>query len=360
MRLLLFVSSLGSGGAERQVSTLGLLMKRNGIDVEVLVYHDEQFYEEILTEAGIVLHKVLETNPIKRMLKIRRLIRASKYNVVVSFLDVPNFINCFAAVGGKNWKVITTERSSKIDFFFTRKGKIFSWFQRYSDRIVCNSENAKLMWSKCCPYYKDKLSVIYNAVNLPKTKSTYTPKRDGKLNIVIAASYQKLKNPQGVIKALSLMSSSERNHIKVTWYGRQEIIPGDTQAYDESLQLIKKYQLEDVIFLHSETKCIADKMFAADAVGLFSMLEGLPNSICEAMSLGKPIVMSRVSDFSNLVDDNGVVCDWDEPEDIKNALLELCSKTPEQLADMGSASRSKAKKLFDQDSVSKKWIELFI
>ena len=36
MKLLLFIDSLGSGGAQRQLTTIAPLLKQQGIDVEVL------------------------------------------------------------------------------------------------------------------------------------------------------------------------------------------------------------------------------------------------------------------------------------------------------------------------------------
>jgi glycosyltransferase involved in cell wall biosynthesis len=35
-------------------------------------------------------------------------------------------------------------------------------------------------------------------------------------------------------------------------------------------------------------------MYESDVVALVSKLEGLPNTVCEGMALGKPIIMTRV------------------------------------------------------------------
>ena len=273
MKILLLIDSLGSGGAQRQIVTLAKMLKGKAFDVSVLCYAQEDFFVKYLEGLDISIHWELELNYLKRIFKIRSFIRKGDYNTVISFLDVPNFLNCFAAVGGKKWKVITSERSAKKELFQSMQGKIFARFQRYSDILICNSHNAKNLWLENYPQYKNKLGIIYNPVIVPDILSDYIPKKDGKLHIVVAASYQYLKNPIGLIKALALMSDSEKKQINIDWYGRIEVITNDTRAYDESVKMIEDLRLQKVIYLHGPIKDIINKMNQADFVGLFSKVE---------------------------------------------------------------------------------------
>lgn len=359
MKLLLLISSLGSGGAERQLVTMGTLFHEQGLHVEFLVYHEDDFFKHILDEKGIKVNQLCPKNHIDRIIKVRRFIRKSDFDAVISFLEVNNFLASVSAIGGKRWKLITNELSSKMSTFNTPRSKVFNFFQRFSDTLVCNSHNAKLMWEKYYPKYKDKLKVIYNPVLLPIITSEYIPKRDGKLHIIVAASYQYLKNPIGLIKALSLMNQENRSKIVVNWYGRIEVSKGNTRAYDEAVGLIVENNLENVINLNGPTKDIANKMNEADVVALFSELEGLPNAICEGMMIGKPVIMTKVSDYDDLADEsNGVLCDWDKPETIKNAILYMTQLTKEELLDKGKQSLAKAETLFSSKVIVNQWIKL--
>lgn len=359
MNILLLIDSLGSGGAQRQMVTLATLLQSRGQNVSLLLYVDEGFFKKEVEQMNIPIHLILTKNYFLRILKVRQYIRKGKYDAVISFMDTPNFLNNFAAIGGRSWKVITSERSSKVEVFQSLRGKLFAWFQRYSDSIVCNSHNAKTMWKNHYPKYKNKLSVIYNPLLLSEIASTYVPKKDGKLNVVIAASYQYLKNPIGLVKAIALMSDEERSRLVVNWYGRIEPIPGDSKAYDEAKELIEHYHLQNTIYLHEATKDISNKMNEADVVALFSELEGLPNAICEGMMLGKPIIMSRVSDYNNLVDaHNGFLCDWDSPESIKDALVGALNLSNDEIMLMGKASKIKAEKMFSKETIVMRWINL--
>lgn len=223
MKVLFLSPNLGreGGGAERQIVTVGCLLKDAGFDVEYLYYADGDFYAPILEEKQIPIKCKLLPNYLKRMFYVRTFIRKGNYDVVISFLETPNFLNNFAAVGGKSWKVITGERSAQKRTFLSRKGKIFCWFQRYADYIVCNSDNAKKLWITYYPQYENKLVTIYNNVTLRSVSSSYIPKRDGRVHIVVAASYQNVKNAIGLVNALALLNEQERGKIHVDWYGKK-------------------------------------------------------------------------------------------------------------------------------------------
>ena len=359
MKIILLIDGFGSGGAQRQMVTLSMLFNESGHDVLFLTYSDDDFFQKKVEESNIKIYRIETNNYINRIFKVRKFIRDKKCDVVISFMDVPNFLNCFSAIGGKSWKVITSERSAKKEVLRSRQGRIFAWFQRYADAIVCNSNNAKKMWIEYYPKYKNKLEVIYNPVILPTISSKYISKRNGKLHIVVAASYQYLKNPIGLIKALILLNENERKKIKVDWYGRIEVTKGDRRAYDDAVSLIEDNNLHDIIQLHKPTNDILNRMNEADVVALFSELEGLPNAICEGMMIGKPIVMSKISDFSVLVDSSsGFLCDWDSPESIKKVLISAVNLSDVQLAEMGVKSKEKAEKLFSSETIINQWKNL--
>lgn len=360
MKRILFISPrLDQGGAERQMVTVARLLKRRGYDVEVLCYSYGNFFEEKLLQEGIPVHW-RQHNYLMRLITCGWFIQRRKYDVVISFLPTPSFVNCFVAMLRKRWKVITGERSSVVKKQKTLRGRFGSWLRGYSDYIVCNSDNARHLWEECYPQYKSKLKTIYNTVELGDIRSSYKPRRDGKLNVCVAASIYGTKNPIGLIDAILMMSGAERNSIIIDWYGRNQAVIGDTMVYDQTVALINKHKIQDVLRLHDATKDIADKMYQSDCVALFSKHEGLPNAICEGMLMGKAIVMTRVSDYNTLVEEdvNGYLCDWDKPESIKSALLKVASLDKETLLKKGAESREKAESLFSTEKVLNQWIDI--
>lgn len=359
MRILLFIDNLGSGGAQRQMVNLALLFQEKGHHVRFITYNQGDFFKPALDEAGIIVDCLESNKPIHRILKIRKYIRSGNQDLVISFLETPNFIACLSAVGGRRWKLITNERSAKVESFTVPRGRLFKFFERFSDRIVCNSVNAQKLWEQHYPQYTDKLLTIYNPVLIEKEDiDTAEPKKDGKIHIVVAASYQYLKNMNGLIEALNMLKDEDKSRLNVDWFGRTEVTTGNTKAYEEAVEKIAKYGLTN-INLHEVTKDIILIMSEADFIGLFSKFEGLPNVICEGMTLGKPIIMSKVSDYNMLVaDDNGFLCDAEDPESIKEALIKAINLPREKIHQMGMNSSKKAEKLFNRDIIVEKWLSL--
>lgn len=359
MKILFLIDSLGSGGAQRQMVTIAVLLKKRGYDIKFLIYHNYNFFQDTLTENKIEVIKIDAKGYLDRIIKIRKFIRKGDFDVVISFLETPNFLNTFSAFGGKKWKVITSERSAKVESFHSSKVKIYNFFQRYADAIVCNSENAKQLWTKYYPKYANKLYTIHNTVSLPQLNSSYKLKVDNKINIVIAASYQYLKSPLLLANAINMLSNEDKDKILINWYGRKEVSVGNTMAYDETKEFIINHKLENIFLLHEETKDIAYKMNQADFVGLFSLYEGMPNAICEAMLIGKPIIMSKVSDYEILVDkSNGLLVEVNDVHSIYENLLKIIKLKEDTIIQMGNNSKLKAQKCFSEEVIINKWLKI--
>ena len=358
--ILFILPSLGSGGAERQAVTIACLLKKEGYEVAFWCYYPDNFYEKQLVDAGIPVSRKI-CNYFRRIYQTTLFIRRGSFNVVISFMHTPNFLNDFAAIFGKRWKVITSIRINPTNRMFSSwQGKINAWLQRYSDVIVCNAEDSQNNYEKFQSREKNKLTTIYNTVTLGRIDTAYKLRANGKTNILVAATIDQRKNPIGVIDALEKMSEIERSRIHIDWYGKKGGVTGNQDEYNKVMDRLRNFDLDDVISFHDATTDIANRMNLADCVALFSNLEGLPNAICEGMMMGKPILMTRVSDYWNLVEEgvNGYLCNWDDIDSIKDALLKISAVSNETLKMMGKASKAKAEILFSQEAVLQKWIEV--
>lgn len=349
---------MGSGGAQRQIVNLALLFSSRGHKTKILTYDEASFFKDILDDYNIEYKCISSKTILGRIFKIRNAIRQGEQNVVISFLETPNFLASVSTIGGRKWKLITNERSAKPESFVSTKSKIFKWFERYSDRIVTNSIKAAELWAIHYPKYKNKLETIYNPILIQNDELNYVVRKNGRICIVVAASYQKNKNIIGLIEAVNKMRIEDRNKFTIEWYGRIEATIGDSSIYENAKDLLVKYKIEN-IKLNSETKNITNIMREADYVCLISKIEGLPNTICEGMMLGKPIIMSKVSDYHTLVDNsNGFLCDPNDIDSIKSAILNAINTTDNNIVTMGIRFKEKARKLFDKDKIVDKWFEV--
>jgi len=358
MKVALLIDSLGFGGAQRQIVNLAVELKALGHDISVVRYHKDDFYLPFLQKAGIELITVATDGVFSRLLQIRKVIRSIAPDVVISFMGTPNFCASVASIGRRSWKLIISERVAKNSNFQSPKARIMKKVQALcADAIVCNSKAARDMWAHYYPGTASKLAIIYNIIDVPALQGQ--PIQDGKCRILIAARYEPVKNLQGLLQAILLLSDEERKKLELHWYGNENVVVGGESVLLSGKRFVTENGLTDTVFLHPATDQIYSHMVESDFVALFSHAEGLPNAIIEGMSLRKPVIMSRVSDYDVLVSpDNGFCCDPASTEDISRVLRNAIHSTPEQRRIMGQYSWDKVKKVCAHDAVVAKWNDL--
>ncbi len=358
MKIGILITTLGSGGAERQAVNLARMLKRNSHDVSIVTFFGDNFYVKDLDQCGISVVNLHAPKRTKAILAVRKQIRHEQYDAVIAFLCSPILCACAASLVGKKWKLITRLGSANESFFTSSRGKAMNKLAKVADSIVCNSHLEREMWRKYSSLPDSKFKVIYNLYPDLTLRSAQEkiPDRRERIKIVVPASYSWIKNVQNVVTAAKMLNTDERSRLEIHWYGHREIAAGDTKQHDRAVELVKQFALEDTVFLHDETWEIYDKMLDADFVGLFSLFEGLPNAICEAMLLSIPVVMTEVSDYQALVNGNGFTCSQ-SAEGIHDVLKKVIATSELERKAMGQRSGEIAKKLFSFEVTQREWLE---
>lgn len=358
MKILCVIDSLGSGGAQRQLVGLAIAFKEKGNDISFLVYHEQNFFKDSLDKENIPVTSIIEKNYFKRLLKMRKHIRRGNYHVVLSFLEAANFICEIAGLPWRKWKLIVGERSANPAILKSFKLRAYRWFHFLSDYVVANSEKNIELVFKANPFLdKKKCRVIYNFVDLKLWRSAddYSPLRNNKLNLIVVASHSHFKNAKGLIKAVNELNIQEKEILKITWYGKQDI----DHSFEETIHLIDKYSLWNIFKFYPPSDNIIQIMKYADVVGLFSLFEGLPNTLCEGMALGKPIISSAVSDVPKLIAENvNHAFNPNEPKDIAKSIKNVLSLSKSQLIELGENYKAKAILLFSKEQIVDKYLSL--
>lgn len=362
MKVLCLIDSLGSGGAQRQLVAIASGLKQFGHTVVFLYYSPENFYQDQLLNQNINVVYLKTTKLIERFFKIRSYIRKSRFDVVISFLGVPSLIAAISGLPFRKWKLITSERSTNPLLLKSIKRRLITIGHLYSDVIITNSHANIELLKEANPLLKNKIfSVIYNSVDLNKFRpiEKFTFLNQGLLNLVVPASYRKVKNLLGLVEAVNLLSPIEKEKLVINWYGDMSFSTADTTLIN-SQKLIEKYNLKKIFHLHSQTLNIEECIKNADIVGLFSFHEGLPNAICEGMACGKPIIATSVSDIPIIIEDgiNGKLCYANDPKSISSAISYFLNSKPDIFAEFGKRNRKKAIELFDYEKKISDYLSL--
>ncbi|MCK4507657.1 MAG: glycosyltransferase, partial [Desulfuromonadales bacterium] len=164
-KIVLLIDYLCPGGAQRQLCMLAVLLKRRGLQVEILTYYPADFYSEMLATENINSTYIRAKSKVGRVLKLRREIRQRQPDVIVSFLHTPNLIAELAGFPLKHFKVVASERNTDFGKLDSAK-RIRYFFHLLADAVVTNAHAQRDYLSCNASYLSTKVQVITNCVDL--------------------------------------------------------------------------------------------------------------------------------------------------------------------------------------------------
>lgn len=348
--ILLFIDSLGGGGAQRQLVGLAVLLQKNGYKVKVCTYHNLDFYKQFLDENQVTNELIPHAgNTIKRVITVWRYFRKNKPDWVISYQETPSLVACLAKVLGGKFRLMVSERNTtqKIG----RNDRIRFFLYHIADAIVPNSHTQARFLLGHYPWMQKRMVTIINFVDLNRFKYIEKKKRKKPL-IMVAASIVPHKNTLGLIHAAKLLK--DRGSIfEIRWYG---IVDAYVDYLNECRDLISQYGLDDDFQLLPKTKQIQEKYNECDFFCLPSFYEGTPNAICEAMSCGCPVLCSDVCDNSIYVqnDENGFLFNPRDPKNMADMIEKALTLSMDRYTKFCILSRKKVEeKLSDAIFIEK-------
>lgn len=353
-RIILFTDCLGAGGAQRQLVGLAIMLKEKDYNVTVATYHNIDFYKKQLDDVG-VRNLVIPngSNKKTRIWAVRTFLKKERPDWVVAYLETPSLLACIAKVTGCKFRLIVSERNTTQTVGMNERVRFFLY--RWADAIVPNSYAQVNYLISHYPWMQKKLKTITNFVDLDYFSFIERKKREVP-EIVIAASIWKSKNTLGFIEAVKILV--ERNcRFHVSWYGKSET---NIDYYNDCLQKIKDYGIQDYIELKDKTKQIKNVYHSADVFCLPSFYEGTPNVICEAISTGLPVACSDVCDnhIYVMTGQNGVLFDPNNPNDMANKISHLLNLSDVDFQEYQRNSRNIAVGKLSKDSFVDAYIKI--
>ena len=353
-RILCFIESLGSGGAERQLSGLAVMLKQQGYDVGVGYYIKKEFYLPRLLDNDVATCYLPQAaSAKKRFFVLRKYIRSRKPDVVISYSPATSMIaGLLKALGGK-FKLIVSERNTTQSLSRREKNKFF--FCRWADVIVPNSYAQGTFIKEHYPQYEPKVKVITNFVDTDFFFSEREKMFDFRTcRMACVSRLAAQKNVLGFLDVVKQLKE-EKVPIQIDWYGST-----NTDYGQECMDKAKNLGLVDMICFKGETNDIRSVYCQYDVMCLPSYYEGFPNVVCEAMSCGTPILCSNVCDNGYIVTDgeNGLLFDPKNVDDMTEKIKAFVAMTAEQRKAMSEANRQKALGLFSATAFIEKYKEI--
>lgn len=299
-KIVFFVPTLSSGGAERVVSILTKHLACKGENVEIVLYYESNLFYNVYPDLKItyVESETKSRNLFKNILWLRRYF-INNADLVVSFLAQFNMV-ALAACFATGIPVIVADRNDPR--FMPKQAPVRlarNFLYHLADLVIVQTQYNKAYFSSAL---QKKCKIIYNPVDL-QDKKGLALNSEKKRRIVSVARLMKQKNQFMLLDAFAQIKKEFPDYT-LTIYGE-----GPFRTKLE--QKIKELALEDSVQLPGQVQNVFDCIADAELFVLSSDFEGMPNALIEAMCLGLPVISTKVSGATDLIQDgvNGMLTD---------------------------------------------------
>jgi glycosyltransferase involved in cell wall biosynthesis len=181
------------------------------------------------------------------------------------------------------------------------------------------------------------------------------PRGDGPFTFLLAARLLKAKGVEDFIEAARLVKA-HRPEVRFVLLGGHD--PRDPECADA--ELLRQAAVDGVVERPGHSDDVRPWIAAADCVVLPSWYrEGVPRSLLEAASMGRPLIAADSVGTREpvKVGVNGLLCRSRDPEDLASKMEAVLAMGPAKLAAMGDASRSYMMERFDERLVLQSYLQ---
>lgn len=354
---MLFIDTLASGGAQRQMVTLACGLKDAGYGLRLVTYRAENQLEPYLIQHGVtwdVVPKRAKFDPLF-LWNLFWFFRRHKPDVMICYLRTPNLWGRLIGKLAGIPAVVTSERNVELNRSALHT-LIEKLLYRLSAKIVVNASSIKrLLEASGIP--GDHILTIYNGLDTehfndqgrdsPSVQALRTELgiRPDERVFLLPGRIQRQKNHVGLVEALATLSE-QLEGVRVLFVGNE--FYQDIKA--KMIQLAQSAGIADKLVFAGPRANMPTVYSAADVIVLPSLWEGLPNVLIEAMSCRRPVIASVVSDNANFVKPgvNGLLVPTGDSRALASALKECIGANPERLVELGENARATAVSLFSQ------------
>jgi glycosyltransferase involved in cell wall biosynthesis len=359
MKITLFDSMIGSGGAERVLTTMANELVED-YDVSIVTFQsgpEDEFYKidsrvnishlDLLKSSNGLLMAIREN--IRRIKVLRQKIKELDPDVVVSFLPENNILVTLSCLGFKK-PVVLTEHTDPSG---TKLGKAWNVLRRlvyrHADVIIVLTRSAK-------GYFESRFRIpvveIPNPVFLPAEKEDEEILEISGPYIITIGRLVKNKRTEDIIRAFSQLINEYQE-----W---RLVIVGDGPLKENLQELARKLGVGERIFFTGLVRSPGPLLKNAEMFVSASITEVFPMSICEAMVCEVPVVVREYDkSVREIIIDkkSGILVKSHSQDSLVAAIKDLMGdgRRRKELGQEGEIAMRK----YAPDIVMSRWIELF-
>ena len=324
IKVCYIIGQLTKGGAEKQLYELIKgLDKQKYTPIVISLTKGGYWIEPLLEEKIDVIQLQREKSfEFARFIQLIRILKELAPEIVHTYLFSANSYGRLAALWTRIPIIIAGERN------FPALGKDKSIYKiiidkilsRFTKKIICNSNAARMVLIKRYGIKSDKIMTIHNGININGFDHVHNIKMNsGEINVVTVGNLIYQKNYHLFLRvAQRIIDNLPIDNIKFHLIGDGPL-RDDLVLYAESLQLEKK------VCFWGERDDVPELLPKMTLFLMTSRFEGLSNAIMEAMLSGLPVIATDVGGTNEMVIDGstGYLCPSDDEDQIIEKILHL-------------------------------------
>ncbi|MBQ2818878.1 MAG: glycosyltransferase family 4 protein [Clostridia bacterium] len=340
-KLMIFLGSLGRGGAERVISILSEHFRQLGWNVQIgLLLFNTVDYDihpdiEIIDLTGNTQSRAKRAPMWIR--EIRKLVKRENPDMILSFAARINVLVMLACLGLKKQIVVSERNDPYCDGRSKGVDMLTNWLYPKAKKVVFQTKRAQGYFKKL------KNGTIIGNPIVVKTEASENCSE----KIVTMGRLTPQKNQKILVDVFSRISKVFPE-LTLEIYGDGEL-KEDLQKQIDSLGLTEK------VLLMGNHPDVHDRIKDAKLFVLSSDYEGLSNALLEAMMMGLPVVSTDCAGSDEAIEDgvSGKLVPVGDAEALTKAISDVLSDEQKRktLAD-GAKEASKA---FTTDVVMTQW-----
>jgi glycosyltransferase involved in cell wall biosynthesis len=371
VHIALFISSLHTGGTQRQITVLAAGMARRDNQVHLLsIYPGGVFWEQVKGNKGVELQSLFERRPRIRVLRalgllwapvrLRQIIRESGPDILYSMLDLSNVIARIAMIGSRRpllvWGFRATERQADY------RAEIPYWLCRVLSRTVplaiANSHKG-LGVHRMEGFRMRSYDVVHNGIDTERFRFDVAGRRrirgawgvDDEHCVIALIGRLDSRKGHDVFVNMAGQLYREYQHLRFVCIG-----PGSDSSRSILRRSVATSCLDGAFQVLDEADDMPAVYSATDLVVSASTAEGFPNVVGESMACGRACVVTDVGDSAILVGDCGIVVPPNDAVSLADAVRAALLR----LDEIGECGRARIVQEFTVETMVTRTLEAFI
>ncbi|HVQ48144.1 MAG TPA: glycosyltransferase [Gemmatimonadales bacterium] len=363
MRVMFLSTSMGMGGADKQLLSAAQLMHAQGHDVCIVSLTElgpmglEARSQGIRTESLDMRRGVPDPRGLIRLI---RLVRAWKPDVLHSHMVHANLMARAVRLFARVPVIVSTIHN------IYEGGPLWMAAYRVSNGLVDHmtiiSEAAADRFVKEGIVPRELLTCVPNGVDTERFRQVAPGTRealrssigvDDRFVWLAVGRFEIAKDYPNMLHAFAQVCQRDSNAVL--------LLVGHGSLQQETESLAQSLGLGDRIRFLGVRSDVPEVMAAADGYVMSSAWEGMPIALLEAGAAGLPIVATRVGGNHEVVRDgeSGFLVPPRDAAALGQAMLRLMEQAPERRRDMGERGREHVRVHYGLGRVVERWQDLY-